>query len=144
MLHSGEKQLSLVKKLTTSKAVWDKLKATYQQTDLATQVTAQKKLSQLVMTEDTQIVDFIEEFQGILGELSVSGLDIPKDEQYVHLLGALLPSWRPFVSSQGANTNRTLSNLTAKSLEESAMQIYEDSKQPPTRSFTPGAFLVHY
>jgi hypothetical protein len=87
--HCGEKQFSAVKRLATSKAVWDKLKETYQQIDLAIQVTAQKKLSQLHITEDTPILEFIEEFQSIIDEILVSGLTIPEDQQYVHLLRAL-------------------------------------------------------
>ena len=62
MLHFGDKQFSVVKHLKSSKAIWDKLKETYQQTDIATQVIAQKKLSQLIMSEDTPISEFIEEF----------------------------------------------------------------------------------
>lgn len=142
ILHCGDKQIGLVKSLQTSTEVWDKLESTYKQTDLASQVTAQKKLTQLVMNEDTPIIAFIEEFQGVLEEVSNSGLIIPDDQQYVQLLGALAPSWRTFVTAQGSNTNKTLSNLISRILEEAAMRQYGDSKQSPIITSKSGAFLA--
>jgi hypothetical protein len=44
------------------------------------------------MSENTSIVEFLEELQGILEEASIAGLDIPDKQQYVLLLGALAPS----------------------------------------------------
>jgi len=94
------------------------------------------------MTEDTLMAEFIEEFQGIIDEICVSGLTIPEEQQYVYLLGALSPSWRPFISSQGTITNKTISNLIARILEEAAMRNYKDSKQSSITTTKPGAFFV--
>jgi hypothetical protein len=44
------------------------------------------------MIEDTFVVEFIEEFQGVIDEISVSSLIIREEQQYVYLLGALPPS----------------------------------------------------
>lgn len=94
------------------------------------------------MTEDIVVAEFIEEFQGIIDEISLSGLNIVEEQQYVYLLGTLPPSWRPFISSQGTLINKTISNLIARILEEAAMQNYEDSKQSSITNSKPGAFLV--
>lgn len=80
LLHCGKKQFSAVEMLKTFKVVWNKLKEIYQQTDIATQVTAQKKLSQLAMLENIPIIEFIEKFQGVIDEISILGLTISENQ----------------------------------------------------------------
>jgi hypothetical protein len=123
-----KKKKGFVKKLTMSKAVWNKLQATYQQKDIATQVIAQKKFPQLAMIEDTSIIKFIKEFQWLLKKILIFRLDICEEQQHLHLLEALPPSWWPFVSSWGANLNWTFSYLIARNLEESTMRTFDNSK----------------
>jgi hypothetical protein len=42
---------------------WDKLKATYQQIDLATQVTSYIKLTEIHMAKNANAIEFLNEFQ---------------------------------------------------------------------------------
>jgi hypothetical protein len=56
------------------------------------------------MSENTPIVEFLEEFQEILDEASVVGLVFLEEQQYVLLLGILALSWRPVITSSRNQT----------------------------------------
>ncbi len=88
-------------------------------------------MNQISMFEHAPIVEFLEEFQGILDEASIIGLVILEEQKCVLLLGAYASWWKPFITWHGSNTNWTLSNLIGIVLEEATMKNYEDSKKLP-------------
>jgi hypothetical protein len=50
---------------------WDKLKATYQQIDLAPQVTSYTKLIEIHMAENANAIEFLNEFQCFIDDVIV-------------------------------------------------------------------------
>jgi len=78
-----------VRTLKTSKESWDKLKATYQQIDVAIQVTSYTKLIEIHMAENTNVIEFLNEFQCLVDDVVVTDLDIPKPQLVILLFKGL-------------------------------------------------------
>lgn len=69
--------------------MWDKLQATYELTDLAFQVSIYRKLLAVSLHEGNSVVEFLEDFQGLVDETAVSGLVIADNLLIIILSGAL-------------------------------------------------------
>jgi methylglyoxal synthase len=78
-----------VRALKTSKEIWDKLKATYHQIDVATQVTSYTKLIEIPMAENANVIEFLDEFQCLVDDATIADLDIRKPQLIILLLKAL-------------------------------------------------------
>jgi hypothetical protein len=78
-----------VRTLKTSKEIWNELKATYQQIDVATQVTSYSKLIEIPMAKNANVIEFLNEFQCLVDDATVTDLDIPERQLIILLLKAL-------------------------------------------------------
>ena len=126
LLHCSPAQLQWVRSLKTSKEVWDLLKATYAKTNKGSQVSLHKKLINLTLSETSNVISFLEEWQFLVSEASLSGLKLSNDQQVILLLAALSPSWRAFISTQGSITNLTLADLISSILQEHSLMHSND------------------
>jgi hypothetical protein len=66
ILNIGDKSIQCVKALKTSRENWGKLKAIYQQTNVATQVISYTKLIEIHMVENENVNEFLDEFLDVL------------------------------------------------------------------------------
>jgi small nuclear ribonucleoprotein (snRNP)-like protein len=55
-----------VRALKTSREIWGKLKAIYQQMNVATQVISYTKLIEIHMVENANVIEFLDEFLDLL------------------------------------------------------------------------------
>jgi len=92
LLHCSPTQLLWMRNLTTSKEVWDLLKATYANTNKDSQVNIHKKLTHFTLSESSNVISFLEEWQSLVSEASLAGLTLSNDQQVILLLAALPPS----------------------------------------------------
>jgi len=58
IFHCGDRQIQLARTLQTSKEVWDKLKATYEQSSMVTQTTIHKRLVSLSLSKSQVVHEF--------------------------------------------------------------------------------------
>lgn len=66
ILNIGDRPVQCVRALKTLKENWGKLKVTYQQTNVATQVTSYTKLIEIHMVENANVIEFLDEFLDVL------------------------------------------------------------------------------
>ncbi len=97
-MNISDRQVQCVRTLKTSKEIWDKLKATYQQIDVATQLTSYTKLIEVPMAENANVIEFLDEFQCLVDDAAVADLDILEPQLIILLLKALLSSWHAFIT----------------------------------------------
>ncbi len=90
------------------------MKATYQQKNVTTQVTSYTKLIKIHMAENANVIEFLDEFQCLVDDVTVVDLDIPKPQLVILLLKALPSSWHAFITTQGNQINMTLATLIGK------------------------------
>ncbi len=74
IFHCGDWQIQLVRTLQTSKEVWDKLKATYEQSSMVAQTTIHKRLVSLSLSKSQLVNEFFEEWENILNGIAIVGL----------------------------------------------------------------------
>ncbi|MCO5579952.1 hypothetical protein L7F22_033819 [Adiantum nelumboides] len=122
LLHMEDAQTQTVRTLTTAKAIWDYLIATYERKNKASQVNLYKKLNTLIMEEDSEADKFIRLLRLAMDDLIISGLVLPDEFQAVLLLAALPPSWQPFITTKTNLPNLTLPILIPSILEEYEMR----------------------
>eukprot|EP00249_Psilotum_nudum_P037083 c9436_g1_i1 orf=66-620(-) len=100
ILHCCDRQIQLVSALPTSRDVWQKLCATYEHSDVVSQVTLLRRLMQLMLVYCRSVTEFLEEWQGLLDEAARTGLTFSDIQQVTMLLASLPDSWRSFVTTQ--------------------------------------------
>lgn len=122
LLHMEDAQTQAVRTLTTAKAIWDYLIATYERKNKASQVNLYKKLNSLIMEEDGEADKFIRLWRLAMDDLIISGLVLPDEFQAVLLVAALPPSWQPFITTKTNVPNLTLPILIPSILEEYEMR----------------------
>ncbi|MCO5558697.1 hypothetical protein L7F22_012283 [Adiantum nelumboides] len=122
LLHMEDAQTQTVRTLTTAKAIWDYLIATYERKNKASQVNLYKKLNTLIMEEDGEADKFIRLWRLAMDDLIISGLVLSDEFQAVLLLAALPPSWQPFITTKTNLPNLTLPILIPSILEEYEMR----------------------
>jgi hypothetical protein len=66
ILNIDDKPIQCVRALKTSRENWGKLKATYQQTNVVTQVISYTKLIEIHMVENANVIEFLDEFLDLL------------------------------------------------------------------------------
>lgn len=84
--------------------------------------------------ENQSVLEFLEDWQGVLDEAVLAQLDIPPAQQVTMLLATLPPTWRPFVTTQGNDPNLSLPALINKIMQEDAIRNPRDE----TDTHTPG------
>ncbi len=62
ILNIGDWQVQCVRALKTLKKIWDKLKAIYQQIDVAAQITSYTKLIEIHVAKNANVIEFLDEF----------------------------------------------------------------------------------
>lgn len=82
----------------------------------------------MTLSESSNVIAFLEEWQSLISEASLAGLTLSNDQQVILLLAALPPSWRAFVSTQGSVANLSLADLISNILQEySLLHSNDDS-----------------
>lgn len=112
-------ELKQIKICTTSKAVWDKLKATYQSTGPARKATLLKQLVLKRMTNDEDIRDHLNNFMDIVDKLADMEIKIPPELLSIMLLYSLPTSFENFrIAIESRDTLPNPDDLKVKILEE--------------------------
>jgi hypothetical protein len=94
-----EKKLLWLKFLKISKELWDMFKNTYELFNPTSQVYFHKKLTYFTLTKSKSVNEFLEEWQNIFEEVSITRLKF--NEQQVSLdFSCFLFSWHGFDSIQ--------------------------------------------
>jgi hypothetical protein len=86
----------------------------YQQTNVAKQVTSYTKLIEIHMAENANVIEFLNEFQCLVDDVTIADLDFPKPQLIILLLKALPSLWHAFITTQGNQINITLATLIRK------------------------------
>jgi hypothetical protein len=140
LLHCGEKQLLSLKPLSTSKAVWDKLKQLYERSNKASQVNLHKQLCHLSMTGNDDVVTFLENWQTVLQEAAIAGCKFDNAQQVMLLLAALPDSWSAFVTTQGGIPTLTFTELISNILQQSAINSSKTESSKTSAFYVKGKF----
>ncbi len=74
IFHCGDWQIQLIKTLQTSKELWDKLKATYEQYSMVAQKKIHKRLVSLSFSKSQLANEFFKEWENILNGIAIVGL----------------------------------------------------------------------
>ncbi len=77
------------------------MKATYQQTNVTTQITSYTKLIKIHMAGNANVIEFLDEFQCLVDDVTVANLDILKPQLVIFLLKALPSLWHAFITTKG-------------------------------------------
>ncbi|MCO5570496.1 hypothetical protein L7F22_024218 [Adiantum nelumboides] len=136
ILHCQDRQVQMIKKLTTANAIWKFFEKNYEHTDLVYQVSLIKKLVNTTMQEGQSSSKFLETWQILLDEVLVSGLAIHEELQSMLLLASLPASWRAFITTQATTANLQLQNLVAKIHQEETLCDQTNSSQKSTTLVT--------
>ncbi|MCO5565027.1 hypothetical protein L7F22_018697 [Adiantum nelumboides] len=137
IIHLGDRQVQLVRALSTSNAVWKLLRSSYEHTDLVTQVTLLKRLVNSTMNEGQSATQFIDDWQKILDDGAIAGLAIPKNLQSMLLLAVLPASWRAFITTQSSSTtDLQLQGLISKIIQEDDLYQHGGSSTKPLAMVT--------
>ena len=75
--HCQDRQVQMVRTLTTAQAIWKHFEHSYEHTDLIYQVSLIKKLVNTNMAEGESSTKFLDAWQVTLDEVLISGLTIP-------------------------------------------------------------------
>lgn len=112
-------ELKQIKTCTSSKSVWDKLKATYQSTGPARKATLLKQLVLKRMTADEDIRDHLNNFMDVVDKLADMEIKIPPELLSIMLLYSLPTSFENFrIAIESRDTLPNPDDLKVKILEE--------------------------
>jgi hypothetical protein len=116
----GDWQIQSARTLQISKEVWDKLKATYEQSNMVAQITIHKRFLSFSLSKSQLVHEFLKMRKHFKWHNHCWVLLLLSHKLYVLLLTLPLP-WRPFITTQKTRPNQTLSNLIIKMLQEASM-----------------------
>lgn len=124
-------ELKQIKVCTTSKAVWDKLKATYQSTGPARKATLLKQLVLKRMTTGEDVRDHINDFMDIVDKLADMDIKVPSELLSIMLLYSLPTNFENFrIAIESRDTLPNPEDLKVKILEEhQARSGYDQSEK---------------
>lgn len=112
-------ELKQIKLCATSKAVWEKLKATYQSTGPARKATLLKQLVLKRMTTGEDIHDHINNFMDIVDKLADMDIKVPPELLSIMLLYSLPTTFENFrIAIESRDSLPNPENLKIKILEE--------------------------
>jgi hypothetical protein len=141
LLHCGEKQLIALRPLATSKIVWDRLKQIYEKSNKASQVQLHKQLCRMTMSDNDDVVVFLESWQALLQEAAISGCTFTDAQQVNLLLGALPDSWSAFVTTQGGLADLTFVGLLSNILQQNAINSSKPETNKSSAFYVKGKFI---
>ena len=90
-----------VAKKTNPHTLWKNLKNMYETKNAQTKIFLMRKLMNLKLKEGQPITEHLNDFEGMLSQLSVAGLSLDDKTRACLLLGSLLDSWNTLVVSLG-------------------------------------------
>ncbi len=136
MFHLGDPQVQMVRRCNTSAEIWAFLRSVYHHEDLITQVASLKRLLTASLSENQEIIKFLDEWRTLLDNALLSGLQLDSNLQAMLLLAALPSSWRPFITTQASVANLTVESLMARIRQEELMRngAHNASGMTPTPS----------
>lgn len=142
LLHCGlGQQLIALRPLKTSKEVWDRLKQTYEKSNKASQVQLHKQLCHMIMSDNEDVVAFLESWQALLQEAAISSCIFSEAQQVNLLLGALPESWSAFVTTQGGLADLTFVNLLSNILQQNAINLSKTEVSKSSAFYVKGKFM---
>lgn len=133
VLHLSDKQVQLIRLVTTSKEMWDFLKREYEHTDLPSQVTLLKRLINLEMKDEQSADTFVDDWQTLLDNAVISGVVIPETLQTMLLLAALPSTWRSFITTKSSRSSVPASQSSVKPMAM-AIRMGKNARRFPQRS----------
>ena len=136
MFHLGDPQVQMVRRCNRSAEIWAFLRSVYHHEDLITQVVSLKRLLMVSLSENQEIIKFLDEWRTLLDNALLSGLQLDSNLQAMLLLAALPSSWRPFITTQASVANLTVESLMARIRQEELMRngAHNASGMTPTPS----------
>lgn len=112
-------QLGYIRSCTTSHQAWKKLEDTYMPRGPLQKVSLYKKLTNLRMTENSNVVQYLNEFSEIYDKLKETGIEIQEELLAIMLMSSLPKEFDNFViAMETRDTLPSLSILKQKLLEE--------------------------
>ena len=134
MFHLGDPQVQMVRRCNTSAEIWTFLCNNYHHEDLITQVASLKKLLASSLTENQEIIKFLDDWRTLLDNTILSGLHLDSNLQAMLLLAALPSSWRPFITTQASAASLSVESLMARIRQEEMMRngVHNTSGVTPT------------
>ena len=93
-----------VAKETDSYTLWKNLENMYETKSAYEKISLMQNLMILKLKESQSIVEHLNDFKGMITQLSVAGLSLNDKTQACLLLGPLLDSWNTLVVSMGNST----------------------------------------
>lgn len=119
--HMEYPQIQLVRPLTTAHEYWERLKASYEHKDVATQISLLKRLMSTTMSEDQDLPKYVESWRLLMDETTLSGVDLTPHLQAMILLASLPPSWQPFITTK-TTVNMSVPLLIPAILQEHTLR----------------------
>jgi hypothetical protein len=121
-MHLSESVYYTVQSCTTVKELWETLSDTYEKKVAATKIYLIRHLYNLRMKESDSITAHLNDYEGIISQLSAQGMMIDDDLKALLLMSSLPPSWETFVMTvcNASATAEKYSETTSSILSEDA------------------------
>jgi hypothetical protein len=98
-MHLSESMYYTVQSCTTAKELWKTLLDTYQNKVTATKIYLIRRLYNLRMKESNSIMAHLNEYEGVISQLSAQGMTMDDELKALLLMSTLPPSWETFVTT---------------------------------------------
>jgi hypothetical protein len=98
-MHLSESVYFTVQVCTTASELWKTLSDTYEKKVTATKIYLIRRLYNLQMKESKSIMAHLNEYEGIISQLSAQGMTIDDELKALLLMSTFPPSWETFVTT---------------------------------------------
>jgi hypothetical protein len=98
-MHLSESVYYTVQACTLAKELWKTLSDTYKKKVVAMQIYLIRRLYNLRMKESDSIMAHLNEYEGVISQLSAQGMTIDDELKALVLMSSLPPSWETFVTT---------------------------------------------
>jgi hypothetical protein len=123
-MHLSESVYFTVHACTTASKLWKMLSDTYGKKVTATKIYLIRRLYSLWMKESDSIMAHLNDYEGIISQLSAQGMKIDDELKALLLMSTLPPSWEAFVTTI-CNTSTT----AVKYFETTSSILLEDARR---------------
>jgi hypothetical protein len=123
-MHLSESVYYTVLACNIAKELWKTLSDTYKKKVVATQIYLIRSLYNLRMKESNSITAHLNEYEGIISQLSAQGMTIDDELKVLLLMSSLPPSWETFVT-----TICNVSAMAVKYSETTSSILSEDARR---------------
>jgi hypothetical protein len=96
-MHLSESVYYTVQSCTTAKELWKTLSDTYEKNVAATKIYLIRRLYNLRMKKSDSITAHLNDYEGIISQLSAQGMTIDEELKALLLMSSLAPSWETFI-----------------------------------------------